>query len=67
VLYHIYHVCDLSAQLMYASHVANDQLHACLNDAIQLLYNRIPPTPDGRPVPVGFTTIKAVKGYLVSR
>jgi hypothetical protein len=54
---------------VYNSNVANGQLHACCNDgAILLRYNnRIPPTPDGRPVPVGFTTIKAVKGYLMSR
>ncbi|KAG5177884.1 NADH-dependent fumarate reductase [Tribonema minus] len=29
--------------------------------------HRLPPLPDGRPVPVGFTTIKAVQGYLSSR
>lgn len=29
--------------------------------------HRIPPTADGRPVPVGFTTMKAVQTYLASR
>jgi len=29
--------------------------------------HRIPPLPDGRPVPVGFSTIKAVKSYLMTR
>ncbi|KAG5181287.1 FAD binding domain-containing protein [Tribonema minus] len=29
--------------------------------------HRLPPLPDGRPVPVGFATIRAVQGHLASR
>ena len=33
----------------------------------KLIDRRMPPLADGRPVPVGFTTVSAVKKYLTSR